>query len=315
VDWSPIPDRKDRIVTQSDHRNGRVAGDVSSAEGGTRNLTLRVASAVALAPVVLAGTYAGGWIFLALCAIAAGGILWEWTALVARSADPRILVPGLVALLAAMLAAGLDRPEAAFGVIAAGAVFAGLVAAVWPPGHAALGGGTLNATWAGGGVVYAGATLLGPAFLRRDPEWGLTALLFLFATVWITDIFAFFCGRAIGGPLLWPRVSPRKTWSGAIGGAVGGVAAGVAVAYASGVGKLGILGVMALLLSVLAQAGDLFESAVKRRFSAKDASHLIPGHGGLMDRLDGFLVAAVAALLIGILRQGTGAPARGLLVW
>jgi phosphatidate cytidylyltransferase len=151
--------------------------------------------------------------------------------------------------------------------------------------------------------------------LRRDPEWGFTALLFLFAIVWATDIFAFFCGRAIGGILLWPRVSPNKTWAGAIGGLAGGVAAGVAVAYASGVGKLGMAGVMALLLSVLAQAGDLFESAVKRRFGAKDASRLIPGHGGLMDRLDGFLVAAFAALLIGILRQGVDAPARGLLIW
>jgi phosphatidate cytidylyltransferase len=151
--------------------------------------------------------------------------------------------------------------------------------------------------------------------LRRDPEWGLTALLFLFAIVWITDIFAFYCGRAMGGPLLWPGVSPKKTWSGAFGGLAGGVVAGVAVAYASGIGKLGIVGVMAFVLSVLAQAGDLFESAVKRRFGAKDSSHLIPGHGGLMDRLDGFLVAAFAALLIGILRQGMAAPARGLLVW
>jgi phosphatidate cytidylyltransferase len=95
----------------------------------------------------------------------------------------------------------------------------------------------------------------------------------------------------------------------------GGAAAGVGVAYASGIGKLGIIGVMALLLSVLAQAGDLFESAIKRRFGAKDTSGLIPGHGGLMDRLDGFLVAAAAALIIGVIRQGTGAPARGLLVW
>jgi phosphatidate cytidylyltransferase len=156
---------------------------------------------------------------------------------------------------------------------------------------------------------------MSPALLRLDPGWGLTALLFLFATVWITDIFAFLCGRAIGGPLLWPRVSPKKTWSGAIGGLAGGVAAGVLVAYASGIGKLGMAGVVALLLSVLAQAGDLFESAVKRRFGAKDASRFIPGHGGLMDRLDGFLFAAFAALIIGILRQGTAAPARGFLLW
>jgi phosphatidate cytidylyltransferase len=115
--------------------------------------------------------------------------------------------------------------------------------------------------------------------------------------------------------LLSPSISPKKTWSGAIGGLVGGVVAGVAVAYASGIAKLGIVGVMALLLSVLAQAGDLFESAVKRRFGVKDAGGLIPGHGGLMDRLDGFVLAAFAAVLIGILHAGTSSPGRGLLVW
>ena len=296
-------------MNEPDQRNGRTESRVS--EGAARNLTLRVISAVVLAPAVLACTYAGGWIFFVLCAAAAGVILWEWTSLVAGSDDLRILTPGLAALLAGMLLVGLDLPAAALGMIAIGAVLAGLAAAAWP----GVPPDRLTVAWGAGGVVYAGAMLLGPALLRRDPEWGLTALLFLFATVWTTDIFAYFCGRAIGGPLLWPRISPKKTWSGALGGLIGGVAAGVGVAYASGVGRLGIVGVMGLLLSVLAQAGDLFESAVKRRFGAKDASHLIPGHGGLMDRLDGFLVAAIAALLIGLVRAGTAAPARGLLVW
>ena len=295
-------------MTRPDHHDGSAGTDVWGR--GTNNLRLRVLSAAVLAPVVLANTYIGGWFFLALCAAAAAGILWEWTSLVVHGADPRILVPGLAALLAAMVLAGLDLPEDAFGMIALGAVLAGLVVRVWADQPASA-----SPAWAVGGVLYAGATLLGPALLRRDLQWGLTALLFLYATVWATDIFAFFCGRGIGGPPLWPRISPHKTWSGAIGGLAGGVAAGVAVAYTFGVGKLGIIGVMALVLSVLAQAGDLFESAVKRHFGAKDASRLIPGHGGLMDRLDGFLVAAFAALIIGILRQGTGAPARGLLIW
>ena len=99
-------------------------------------------------------------------------------------------------------------------------------------------------------------------------------------------------------------LSPNKTWSGAVGGLLGGVAAGIAVAYASGGPRAAVAGVLALILSIVAQAGDLFESAVKRRFGVKDASNLIPGHGGMMDRLDGFLVAALAAVLIGILRQG-----------
>jgi phosphatidate cytidylyltransferase len=270
---------------------------------------LRVASALALAPAVLAITYLGGWFFLILCAAAAVGILWEWTHLIGK-ADPGILAPGLAALLAALVLTGLGRPEAAGVAIVVGAALAGGMA-----GRPVYGARLDAGTWAAGGVIYAGIAFMSPALLRLDPGWGLTALLFLFATVWITDIFAFLCGRAIGGPLLWPRVSPKKTWSGAIGGLAGGVAAGVLVAYASGIGKLGMAGVVALLLSVLAQAGDLFESAVKRRFGAKDASRFIPGHGGLMDRLDGFLFAAFAALIIGILRQGTAAPARGFLLW
>lgn len=275
------------------------------------NLTLRVASAVVLAPVTLAITYVGGWIFYALCAIAAGGILWEWVSLASHRADPRVLAPGWFALLGAMVLIGLGLPAGGIGAAAIGAIVAGSIVAALPratdePSAPA---------WATGGVIYAGALLIAPAMLRSDPQWGLTALLFLFANVWATDIFAYFCGRAIGGPLLWRRVSPKKTWAGAVGGLAGGVAASVAVAYASGVGKLGIVGVMACVLSVLAQAGDLFESSVKRRFGAKDASHLIPGHGGLMDRLDGFIVAALAALLIGIIHQGIAAPARGLLLW
>ncbi len=298
-------------MVEPDHRGAAGETHVASPARGANNLALRVASAAVLVPVALAGTVAGGWVFLALCLVAAAGILWEWAALVTRRADPRLLAPGLLALLAGACLAGFNEPEAALGAVAAGAVLAGIVTATWPsrpPSPTAP-------FWAAGGVVYAGATLLGPALLRRDPDWGLSALLFLFAVVWSTDILAYFCGRAIGGPPLWPAVSPHKTWSGAIGGLLGGVAAGVAVAYAVGIERLGIIGVMAFLLSVLAQAGDLFESAVKRRFGAKDASHLIPGHGGVMDRLDGFLVAAFAALLIGILHQGISVPARGLLVW
>ena len=187
----------------------------------------------------------------------------------------------------------------------------GSAAAAWPRPHS-----TSNpAAWSAAGVVYAGLVLLGPAILRGDPQLGFAALLFLFATVWATDIFAYLVGRSVGGPLLWPALSPKKTWAGAIGGLVGGVAAGGLVAYASaGTGPVAA-GVLGLVLSIVAQAGDLFESAVKRRFGAKDASSLIPGHGGVMDRLDGFLVAAVVAALIGSLHQGMAAPAQGLLVW
>jgi phosphatidate cytidylyltransferase len=299
-------------VTTPDQRDDAGTGaKLSPAGRGLNNLSLRIASAAVLAPITLASAYIGGWVFYLLCAAAAGGILWEWTRLVTGPADPRVLVPGFAALLAALLLTGLDQPGAAAAMVVIGAVLtAGLVSA-WPRRFPARN----RSLWAAAGLLYAGVAFLSPALLRRDPQLGFTAVLFLAATVWATDIFAYGTGRAIGGPLLMPRVSPNKTWAGAVGGLVGGVAAGTLVAYASGISRLMAVGLIALVLSVLTQAGDLFESAVKRRFGAKDTSGLIPGHGGLMDRLDGFLVAAFAALLIGILRQGTDAPAQGLLAW
>jgi phosphatidate cytidylyltransferase len=279
--------------------------DRAKAGADGRNLTLRVASAVVLVPVAVALAYVGGWPFLILCVLGAGGIFWEWTRLVAGSSDYSVLAPGWASLFAAFAFAGVDRPGLAVTALAIGALLAAFAPARQPPQRA----------WAAGGVVYAGVAFLGPALLRRDAEFGFTAFLFLAATVWMTDTLAYFVGRAVGGPLLWPHVTPNKTWSGAVGGLAGGVAGGVLVAYASGLGTLAVVGVVALMLSAASQAGDLFESAVKRRFGVKDASGLIPGHGGLMDRLDGFLVAALAALLIGMFHQGTEAPAQGLLVW
>jgi phosphatidate cytidylyltransferase len=137
----------------------------------------------------------------------------------------------------------------------------------------------------------------------------------LFAIVWTTDILGYFAGRAFGGPKVWPAISPKKTWSGAIAGALGAMIVAIAVSGLFGsFNKLAIV-IVALLLSVLAQLGDFFESWVKRQFGAKDSSNFIPGHGGVMDRLDGFWAAALAGCLIGLLRGGFDAPAHGLLVW
>jgi phosphatidate cytidylyltransferase len=285
-------------VTTPSHR--------ASAGADGRNLLLRIASAAVLVPVVLALAYLGGWPFLILCALGSAGIFWEWTRLVASRPDNAVLVPGWASLLAAFALTGIDKPGLAVSALAIGAVLAVLAARRRPP---------TRKVWAAGGVIYAGVAFLGPALLRRDAELGFTAFLFLAASVWMTDTLAYFVGRAVGGPLLWPKVTPSKTWSGVMGGLAGGIAGGILVAYASGLGRLAVVGLVAVLLSAASQTGDLFESAVKRRFGVKDASGLIPGHGGLMDRLDGFLAAALAALLIGMFHQGTEAPAQGLLVW
>jgi phosphatidate cytidylyltransferase len=281
------------------------------ADARRRNLTLRVASAAVLVPVTLAAAYLGGWVFEILCVLGALGILWEWGRLIG-AVEPLVAVPGVVAVAAAFIFTGLGHAAEAMAVVALGAVVGGS-AALW--GGSAGRGTVVRGVWAAAGVIYAGAAFFGPALIRSDAELGFAAFLFVALTVWATDTFAFAVGRAAGGPLLWPRVSPNKTWSGAFGGLFGGVAGGTLVAYADGLSRLAVVGVIALVLSALAQAGDLLESAIKRHFGAKDTSQLIPGHGGLMDRLDGFLVAAAAALLIGIVRQGTGAAAHGLLVW
>jgi phosphatidate cytidylyltransferase len=139
--------------------------------------------------------------------------------------------------------------------------------------------------------------------------------VFLFAVVWATDILAYFGGRTFGGPKLMPAVSPKKTWSGAVCGTLGAICCGIAGAAWFGVRDLVAIAVVALVLSVASQGGDLFESWIKRHFGAKDASHLIPGHGGVMDRLDGFWAAALVGCLIGLSRGGFEDAARGLLVW
>jgi phosphatidate cytidylyltransferase len=171
------------------------------------------------------------------------------------------------------------------------------------------------AGWMVAGLLYAAVLALAPAVLRGDAALGFVAIIFLFAVVWATDALAYFVGRAVGGPKLMPTISPKKTWSGAVGGTLGAVVAGLIVVKAAGVQITVSLAVVALFLSIVSQAGDLLESAVKRRFNAKDAGQLIPGHGGLMDRLDGFLTAVLAAAMVGLVRGGFEAPARGLLTW
>jgi phosphatidate cytidylyltransferase len=169
--------------------------------------------------------------------------------------------------------------------------------------------------WWAAGLLFACAVAAGPILLRLDPAFGIEAIVWLFAVVWVTDIMAYVSGRSIGGPKLWPRVSPKKTWAGFIGGTVFGIAAGTVVAMAADVPDLIVPGLLAALAAVATHAGDLLESSVKRHFGVKDAGHIIPGHGGVMDRLDGFAVAGVLAALIGSVHLGWGRAAEGLLVW
>ena len=278
------------------------AQDVAGGGRPRSELAVRIISAIALAPLPIAAALFGGWPFLLLCTLAAIGIWWEWATLAGGSAARLPMVAGGAALVAATLVLAAGWLSATLASLALGAVLAGGLA-------------RKDRAWMAAGVGYAGTMLAAPVLLRRDPDDGLLAIIFLFAVVWTTDIAAYFAGRALSGPKLEPRLRPKKAWWGARGGAGGAVIAAILVATIAGTGRWAIVALVALVLSAASQAGDLFESGFKRRYGAKDASQLIPGHGGLMDRLDGFIAAALAATILGLVRGGADAPARGLLVW
>jgi phosphatidate cytidylyltransferase len=272
------------------------------------NLKLRVASALVLAPMAIAAAYLGGVIFVGFWAVAALGIQWEWRRIVADT-NPITLALGIGAILFVAIELGTTNgPMSLVDLsVTAGAVAAAFLFASLTARQARL--------WTAGGILYASALLLAVGVLRSDRKLGFSALVFLFAVVWATDILAYFVGRLVGGPKLSPKLSPKKTWSGAVGGAIAAAVAGLAATRYSIVSNSLAIVCLALLLSAVSQVGDLFESAMKRRFGIKDAGDVIPGHGGFMDRLDGFLAAALAAAIIGLARGGTETPAGGLLVW
>jgi phosphatidate cytidylyltransferase len=269
----------------------------------TNNLLLRVTSAVVLAPLALVAAYVGGWPFAIFWGVAALVVLWEWMTLVLERSYRALMSSCAVAIVVADFLAWLGRPVAALCIVGLGA----LAGAIFAPSERRL--------WVIAGTGYAGGLALAPVILRADSTFGFAMIALLFGIVWTTDVFGYFAGRAFGGPRLWPSISPKKTWSGAVAGAIGAV--GVAPLIASQFGAFDRIAIVAaaLLLSIVAQAGDLFESWVKRQFNAKDSSHIIPGHGGVMDRLDGFWAAAVVGCVVGLMRGGFDEPARGVLIW
>ena len=278
------------------------------AAGRASELMLRAASAVVMIAAALATAWSGGLPFVAFWTLAgvAVGVEWAWLTAsepVARRRSARIVAVTL-AVAGAALGVSLYLAVAPLTIVVILALGAAAAALAARPVYA-----TAIA------VPYGAAAFIGAMLLRRDPVDGLAAIIWLFAVVWATDIMAFFVGRSVGGPKLAPSLSPKKTWSGAIGGATAGVAAGVGVAAAAGATTLWPVAIVALVASVSAAAGDLFESGVKRAYGAKDSSKLIPGHGGLMDRLDGFLVAATIAAAVGVARGGLDGAGQGLLRW
>ena len=277
------------------------APDSRIRESDSRNLVMRIAVAVVLIPLAVAIAYAGGWLWTALVTLAAIGLFVEWLAIVGLSGATRVTVPGVAALAVAGLCFATGRLDAALIVLGVGFV---AVVSIAPERRG----------WAAAGFLYAAAAEIASVLVRLDPAKGFAALMFVLLIVWVTDSGGYFAGRGIGGPKLWPSVSPKKTWAGAVGAFAASLA--VAAGFAAfDLGKAGPLLMLSGALSVVSQLGDLFESAVKRRFGVKDSSHIIPGHGGLMDRLDGFVAAVVVAALFGLLRGGADGVGRGLMVW
>ncbi len=250
-------------------------------------LKLRVASALVLGGLILLVTLWGGWPFRLIWILVAGLVAYEWLAIIGRGnaipAGIAVVVTGIV------LAFSPASPVAIAGTASAAALL-GALATPFVRSRLAL---ELC------GVAYALAFALVTPALRDLPGIGFALILWSFAVVWLTDIAAYFTGRKLGGPKLMPAVSPKKTWSGAIGGAVAGMLGGYLVwrlvPALQGMTAAGPVVAASLAGSVVSQAGDLFESALKRRFDAKDSSRLIPGHGGFLDRLDGYWAVLVLA--------------------
>jgi len=258
------------------------------------DLSVRAAAAVVLAAVALVAAWIGGFWFMAFWFVAAALALWEWQRLIGGERVWTRIGVGALTLLAV---APLALHGAKFGTLAAMAI--GAAAA------GAAGGRNGRAGWSAAGVLYAAAILAAPTLLEASPAYGFAAILWLFAVVWGADTFAFLGGRLIGGPRLWRRVSPGKTWSGAIVGTFAGAAAGAVVGFLAMRGgvRLAPLFWLGVAAAIVGQVGDLAESAMKRRFTVKDSSRLIPGHGGVLDRLDAFVAAAVFAALVGWARS------------
>ncbi len=269
-------------------------------------LTLRVISALVLIAVVLGVTWLGGAAFVVFCALVSAIVLYEFLKIV-RKSFPDSLGSAVFAGFAIVVASGFVYGEGNGALLVlAGAVSVVLLLELFES----------RRIWGAAGLAYTALAFLALVMLRGDEPVGLHAVFLLFACVWGTDTAAYFAGRTIGGPKLAPAISPKKTWSGFFGGIAGALIAGFIILYLAGYSPGMAAAVLCILLSIVSQIGDLIESWIKRRFEVKDSGTLIPGHGGMFDRIDGLITASVAAWIAGSLATGEwltpGAPAKGL---
>lgn len=267
------------------------------------DLGARAASGLVLVAVALGTARVGGTVFVLVWLFAALAVAWEWQRLIGAPALVARVALGSAALLLVAVRGREDQLEAVLVILGtAGAL--GLLA------------GEGRRLWAAAGMAYAGLLLFTTLVLRFSDPYGARSIVWLFATVWTTDTFAYFGGRLVGGPKLAPRISPSKTWSGTVTGLAAGALVGTLAAVRDLPEPPAYVPIffVTLCAAVFSQAGDAFESAIKRHFGVKDSSRLIPGHGGVMDRLDGFIAAAAFAFVLGIARNPSSVAA-GLFHW
>jgi phosphatidate cytidylyltransferase len=261
----------------------------------------RLVSGLVLAVVAGLCIFTGTTPFAVLVVLAAMLLGWEWGRLV-HGRDAEVVVAVIV------VTAGGAGVLAALGLVGLGllALAIGAILAI----VLSLGN---NGVFSGLGVLYAGLPAIAMIWLRSDYSRGLMAIVFLIVVIVTSDTAAFLCGRLLGGPRLWPRVSPNKTWAGLIGALLASTLIGALFWFLVRDAAPLRLAAVAGGLAFVAQAGDLAESALKRRFGAKDSSSLIPGHGGVMDRVDGLVAAASVAGLFSM-AVNVHWPARALLL-
>ena len=262
----------------------------------------RIVSAIVLVAITITALYLGSYFFSGVVGAVYAGAYREWETMVSRAP---LTVPGMV-LIGLVGVSGLVFPllgiPGLLGAIAIACVLAAFM-------------GRELLAWRVVGLLLFGLLILSAVLMRGDGMSGVWAGVFLGTVVWMTDSAAFFTGRQIGGEKLAPGISPSKTWSGALGGLALGAGAGVVVwvLLTDSPWWIGLL--ISLAISILGQLGDLTESAVKRHFRIKDSGDIIPGHGGLMDRLDSLTFGIILVLIIGAAHGGFGGVAEGLLYW
>ena len=284
-------------------RTGSLPKDEQDKSSGRKpEVVIRIFSAVVLGALALGAALFSPWTFLVLVMVGAGLIAWEWGRLTRGNGfDGTALISAVAAGSVAILGS-VGRPDLA-GFLAAAAA----VAIFYAAPTRELG------AWSVAGLAYAALPAFALVWLRSDPTLGAVAVVYLFAVAWTTDTASYAAGSSIGGPKLAPKISPQKTWSGFIVGALTPALVGLAFAFALKSTSGPRLALVSVALGLACQMGDLAESWVKRRFGAKDMSQLIPGHGGLLDRIDGLLFAAVLAALFAL--RDPASPGRGLLIW